>query len=97
MTQFIIAYDLREDATYTCKVDAPNWEAAERHLLAIASTGRVSGEWVMDVPQVDDTALLRQALEALEAVSDYQADMGNHRNAIAALRERLNHTEGSQA
>lgn len=36
-----------------------------------------------------DEALLKQALEALEAVSDYQADMGHHRNAITALRARL--------
>ena len=49
-TQFIIAYDLREGATFTCKVDAPNWDEAERHLLAIASTGRVVGEYDSDVP-----------------------------------------------
>ena len=50
MTQFIIAYNVG-DAEYTCKVDAPNWDKAERHLLALASTGRVSGEYVCDVPE----------------------------------------------
>lgn len=48
-TQFILAYEVNGH-TYTCKVDAPTFEDAERHLLALASTGRVSGEHVADVP-----------------------------------------------
>ncbi len=36
-----------------------------------------------------EAAVVRQALEALEAVSDYQADMGHHRDAIASLRTAL--------
>ena len=55
-TQFIIAYNVVPHE-YTCRVDAPNWEAAERHLLALASTGRVSGEWVCDVPMQEPVAL----------------------------------------
>ncbi len=39
---------------------------------------------------VDDTALLRQALEALEGADEIDCDM---RDAITALRERLGETK----
>jgi len=92
-TKFIIAYEV-EGATYTCKVDASNRDEAERHLIALALTGRVSGEHVMDVPKVDDTALLRQALEALEKEpADYADWTRTMKAARAALRERLGETK----
>jgi len=90
-TKFIIAYEV-EGATYTCKVDAPNWEAAERHLIALASTGRVSGEHVCDVPEVDDTALLRQALDTLAYWLEHGETPGAHdmiQRAHDILQERL--------
>ena len=57
MTQFFIAYEV-EGATYTCRVDAHTFADAERHLLALASTGRVSGEHVCDVPVQEPVAYI---------------------------------------
>lgn len=45
-------------------------------------------------PEQDDTALLRQALEALEGADEIDCDM---RDAINALRERLYQNETAQA
>lgn len=49
MTQYLIAYNVG-GAEYTCRVDAQTWDDAERHLLGLASTGRVLGKHIMDIP-----------------------------------------------